>query len=137
MAANNGRALTVAATGTTLVGIRSKGLSISQTPVDVTNDDDAGVRTLLAEPGVRAAEITVAGVSEDEVLLNRVMTAPASQTLITTAVTLPSTLAVPGTVSGDFFISEFSLNGEHDGAAEFSATLMSAGALTYTASATS
>lgn len=135
--ANNGRALTISATGSTLVGVRTKGFSVSQTPVDVTNDDDSGVRTILPEPGVRAAEITVAGITEDEVLLNRVMTAPSGQTLITTVVNLPSTLAVPGTVSGSFFISEFSLSGEHDGAAEFEATLMSAGALTYTASATS
>ncbi len=133
----SGRDLIVAVTGTTLVAVRSKGLSISASPVDVTNDDDSGQRILLPDPGVRSAEISVAGVTEDEVLLTDIMQTVTGRTLKNATVTLPSSLAVPGTVAGDFFISEFSLRGEHDGAAEFEATLMSAGALTYTASATS
>ena len=48
--------------------------------------------------------------------------------------TLPTTLANAGSVSGSFLISSFEETGEHDGAVEFSATFMSTGAVTYTAS---
>lgn len=135
MAGFNGRELTVDFDSTTLVGIRTRGLNISAEPVDVTTDDDSGERTLLPDPGVRSADITVAGITSDEVLIAEIMTGVTGRTLKSATVNLPSTLAVPGDVTGDFFISSFEITGEHDGAVEFTATLQSAGALTYTASA--
>ena len=137
MAGFNGRALTVDYDSTTLVGIRTRGLSISAEGIDVTTDDDTGERTLLPQPGVRSAEITVAGVTSDEVLIAEMLTGIASRTLTAAQVNLPSSLAVPGTVTFDSFISAFEITGEHDGAVEFTATLMSGGAITYVASAAS
>lgn len=137
MAGFNGRALTVDWDSTTLVGIRTRGLSISAEGIDVTTDDDTGERTLLPQPGVRSAEITVAGITSDEVLIAEMLTGIASRTLQAAQVNLPSALAVPGTVSFDAFISAFEITGEHDGAVEFTATMMSGGAITYVASAAS
>ena len=134
MAGFNGRELTVDWAATTLVGIRTRGLSISAEPVDVTTDDDTGERTLLPDPGVRSAEISVAGITSDEILIAEIMTGIAGRTFSAATINLPSSLTTPGTVAGDFFISAFEINGEHDGAVEFTATLQSAGALTYTAS---
>lgn len=135
MAGFNGRELTVDWNATTLVGIRTRGLSISAEAVDVTTDDDTGERTLLPDPGVRSAEISVAGITSDEALIGEILSGVTGRTLSAAVVNLPSNLAVPGTVTFDAFISAFEITGEHDGAVEFTATLMSAGAITYTASA--
>lgn len=137
MAGFNGRELTVDFDSTTLVGIRTRGLSVSAEAVDVTTDDDSGARTLLPDPGVVSAEISVAGITSDEVLIAEILSGITGRTLKSATINLPSTLAVPGDVTGDFFVSAFEINGEHDGAVEFTATLQSAGALTYTASAAS
>ena len=135
MAGFNGRELTVDWDTTTLVGVRTRGLSISAEAVDVTTDDDTGERTLLPDPGVRSAEISVAGITSDEVLIGEILSSPTGRTLKNAQVNLPSDLASPGIVAFDAFMSAFEITGEHDGAVEFTATLMSAGAITYTASA--
>jgi len=116
----------------TLVGVRTRGFSASNEMVDVTTDDDAGWRKLLAKPGVKSIEVTVSGITSSETLLAEFFNA--STTGETLKVDLPSSLASPGNVSGTFHLSSFEQNGEHDGAVEFSATFMSSGAVTYTAS---
>lgn len=135
MAGFNGRELTVDYNSTTLVGVRTRGLAISAEPVDVTTDDDSGERTLLADPGSRSAEISVAGITSDEVLIAEILSGITGRTLKSAQVNLPSNLATPGNVTFDAFVSSLEITGEHDGAVEFTGTLMSAGAITYTASA--
>jgi predicted secreted protein len=137
MAGHNGRELTIDYSSTTLVGIRTRGLSTSSEGIDVTTDDDTGQRTLLPDPGMNSAEISVAGISSDEVLIAAILGGISGRTLENATVNLPSTLAVPGTIVFPAFISAVEITGEHDGAVEFTATLMSAGAIVYTASAAS
>lgn len=134
MAGFNGRELTVDFNTTTLVGIRTRGLSISAEAVDVTTDDDVGERTLLPDPGVRSAEIGVAGITSDEVLIAEILSGIGGRTLKEAIVNLPSTLTTPGTVTFDAFVSSLEITGEHDGAVEFTGTLMSAGPIVYTPS---
>lgn len=128
MAGANGRALTIKWDGTTLVGVRTRGYTITNDYVDVTTDDDNGWRTLLANPGLRSMEATVGGISSDQILIAEIM--GASITGETLTVELPTTT---GTLTGTFLCSSFEQSGEHDGAVEFSATFMSNGAVTYTA----
>lgn len=128
MAGASGRALTVSWDSVTLVGVRTKGYTVTNDYVDVTTDDDDGWRTLLATPGLRSVEVTVGGISSDQVILAEIMRA--SITGETLSVGLPTTT---GTLSGLFLCSSFEQTGEHDGAVEFSATFMSAGEVTYTA----
>lgn len=132
MAGFNGRELTVDWDSTTLVGVKSRTISNSNEMVDVTTDDDSGWRKLLATPGLKSVEVSVSGVTSDEVLLAEFYNA--STTGETLQVSLPSSLATPGNLSGTFHLSSFEQSGEHDGAYEFSATFMSSGAVTYTAS---
>jgi len=129
MAGANGRALTIDWDAVTLVGVRTKGYTVSNEYVDVTTDDDDGWRTLLSDPGVRSVEVTVGGISSDQVLLAAIMAASVSSETLT--VNLPTTT---GTLAGLFLISSFEQTGEHDGAVEFTATFQSAGVVTYTAS---
>lgn len=128
MAGANGRALTIDWDSVTLVGVRTRGYSITNDYVDVTTDDDDGWRTLLADPGLRSMEVTVGGISSDQVLIAEIMKASITGEPLT--VQLPTTT---GTLAGDFLLSSFEQNGEHDGAVEFSATFMSNGEVTYTA----
>lgn len=128
MAGANGRALTIRWDSVTLVGVRTKGYTVTNDYVDVTTDDDNGWRTLLATPGLRSVEATVGGISSDQVLLAEVMKANITGEPLT--IELPTTT---GTLAGTFLCSSFEQTGEHDGSVEFSATFMSNGVVTYTA----
>lgn len=134
MSGFNGRLLTVDFNSTTLTGIRTRGFTINAEPVDVTNDDDSGWRTLLAEGGVRSVEVPVAGISSDEVLIAAIMQS-GTFSLETAEILLASGVdeTTPGKLAGSFFLSSFEQTGEHDGAVEFTATLMSSGVIAYTA----
>ena len=126
MAGANGRALQIKWDSVTLVGVRTKGWTATADLVDVTTDDDNGWRTLLATPGLRSVEVTVGGVSSDQVLINEFFNGTGE----TLTGELPTTT---GTISGTFYLSSFEQTGEHDGAVEFSATFMSSGVVAYTA----
>lgn len=132
MAGHNGREFTFDWDSTTLVGVRSRGVTASNELVDVTTDDDAGWRTLLEKAGVKSMEVTISGITSDEVLLAKFFEANATQE--TLKGDLPSSLGTPGNFSGTFGLSSYETNGDHDGAVEFSATFMSSGAIAYTAS---
>lgn len=133
MAGFNGRQFTFDWKSTTLAGVRTRGMTVTNDYVDVTSDDDAGWRTLLADPGVRSVEVTIGGITTDEVLLAAMM--EASVTAGTLVGNLPSSLTTPGTMSGEYLVSSFEQSGNHDGEVEFTATFMSTGEVTYTASA--
>lgn len=126
MAGANGRALQIKWDSVTLVGVRTKGWTATADLVDVTTDDDNGWRTLLATPGLKSVEVTVGGISSDQVLINEFFNGTGE----TLTGELPTTT---GTISGTFYLSSFEQTGEHDGSVEFSATFMSSGAVTYAA----
>jgi len=128
MAGANGRALTIDFDAVTLVGVRTKGYTITNDYVDVTTDDDDGWRTLLADPGLRSVEVTAGGISSDQTILAEIMKANITGEPL--SIGLPTTT---GTLAGTFVVSSFEQTGEHDGAVEFTATFMSAGVVTYTA----
>ena len=128
MAGTNGRDLVIDWDSVTLVGVRTRGYTITNDYVDVTTDDDSGWRTLLADPGLRSMEVTVGGISSDQILIAEIMKANITGEPLT--VELQTTT---GTLSGTFLLSSFEQTGEHDGAVEFSATFMSSGTVTYAA----
>lgn len=130
MAGASGRALTIDYDTTTLVGVRTKGYTITNDYVDVTTDDDDGWRTLLADPGLRSMEVTVGGISSDQKLIAEITKVSITGETIT--IQLPTTT---GTLAGLFMISSFEQTAEHDGAVEFTASFMSSGVITYTAGA--
>jgi TP901-1 family phage major tail protein len=129
MAGYNGRALVIEWDTVDLVGVRTKTYSVTNDYVDVTTDDDDGWRTLLADPGLRSVEVSVGGITSDQVLLAEIMKANITGEPLD--VELPT--ATGAQLSGTFVVSSYEGTGEHDGAYEFSATFMSAGEVTYTA----
>lgn len=133
MAGFNGRQFTFDWDSTTLAGVQTRSVSITNDYVDVTNDDDNGWRTLLTDPGLRSVEVTIGGITTDEVLLAEIM--KASITGQTLEATLPTSLTTPGSLSGTYLVSGLEQSGDHGGEVSFSATFMSSGEVTYTASA--
>lgn len=138
MSGFNGRKMTINFDGTVLQGIRTRGFTINDEPVDVTSDDDDGWRRLLPEGGVRSMEIPFSGVTKDEVLIGEIMTAGRTS-LKTTVVNLATGTAAgvgtPGTLSCESFLASVEVTGEHDGFVEFTGTMQSSGAITYTPTA--
>jgi TP901-1 family phage major tail protein len=125
--AENGRALTINWKSVTLAGVRTRGHTLSNELVDVTSDDSNGWQTFLATPGMRSVEISVGGITEDQVLIADFYSGLANGA---TVVNLPTTT---GTAAGTFMLESFSQTGEHDGTVEFEATFRSSGPVTFTA----
>lgn len=128
MPAASGRALTIDWDSVTIAGVRTRGYTITNDYVDVTTDDEDGWRTLLSDPATRSMEVTVGGLTKNQILLAEIMKANITGEPLT--VNLPTTT---GTLGGTFLVSSYEETGEHEGAVEFSATFMSSGEVTYTA----
>lgn len=133
-AAKIGREFLIKKNSTTLAGVRTKSFSFAGEPVDVTTDDDTGFRTLLAESGQEAIDISVEGLTKDVVLRGAAL---GSGSLMLTDVTLEfpktGTQATSGdTISGNFFLTSLEESGTYNDAMTFSASLQSSGAWTYT-----
>lgn len=127
-----GRSVTVkrgAVTPVLLAGIRTKSFSLNGEAIDISSDDDAGVRKLMQEPGELAMEISVSGIIKDDIL--RLEALSLTDRTSVTEFTFPGLVA--GKIAGDFYISSYTETGEYKGAATFEATFQSAGPLTYTA----
>ena len=136
MAAQKGKdlLLKVDTTGTgsftTVAGLRSRALAFNAESVEITHTESAGQwRELLAGAGVKSARVTGSGVFKDA----------ASDALIRGDVFAGNVRAwqivIPdfGVVEGPFHIAALEYAGAHDGAATFSITLNSAGALSFEA----
>lgn len=111
----------------TIAKCRSTSISISGETVDVTNKDSSGYRELLSEAGIRSASVSVSGVY--------VGTETTLQSLVMSGATNAFTLIDEDGdyFSGNFIVSSFEKGGEYNGEVTFSATLESAGVITFTA----
>ena len=85
MAGFNGRQLTFNYDSTLLAGVRTRSISISNDYVDVTTDDDNAWRKLLADPATRSIEVTIGGITVDEVMLAAIMAANVASTSLQAA----------------------------------------------------
>ena len=127
MSAATGRALIIRRDGVKIAAVVSKTVSINNEPIDITNDDDAGFRTLLEDSATRSVDISVEGVHKNDVLL--VAAGAASPTLIEDCeIEYPSGLII----AGDFRLNNYESSGESANRVQFSATLQSTGAWTVT-----
>lgn len=114
----------------TVAGLRATRISFNTETVDVTTAESAGQwRELLAGAGVRTAAISGSGIFKDaasDAALRRVFfdsTIPAFEVVIPDF----------GVVAGPFQLSGLEYSGQHDGEAVFELSLVSAGALSFTA----
>jgi predicted secreted protein len=128
MAALSGRKLRIKKGSTAIAGARTDNLTINNEPVDITDKDDLGWRTMLSEAGVRSVDATVEGVIVDDVLIEAVM---ASNLISAYTVEIDGI----GDFTADWFISSLELGGEQADAVTFTANIQSSGTVTYTGDA--
>ena len=123
----SGRKLRISRGGTAVVGARTDNFTINNEPIDITDKDDAGWRTLIADAGLRSISADVEGVLKDGTLI-----AAASGTA--SALIASSVLEVDGvaTFTGDFMLTSVALGAEQGDAITFTANMESSGTLSVT-----
>lgn len=132
MAATAGRKVRIKVGGTSVAGARTDTVTINNTPIDITDKDDAGVRTLLNDVGTKSVDMSVEGVLIDDTLLELCLESTSGTALATAS----AQIAGIGTVAGTFFLGNFEFSGaEGDEPTTFTGNLQSAGAFTWTATA--
>lgn len=136
MAGAIGRTLLLKKGGTKLAGLRTKSWSFNGEPIDKTNDDDAGFRSLLSDAGTKSLDISFDGIAEDELIQDLVLS---GGSLMLTDITLEWPLrsgdTTPASLSGNFFLTSFEESGAYNDAVTFSGSLQSSEGWTYTAAA--
>lgn len=124
--ADTGRDLLILKNATAIAGAQENGISIDNSPVDITSIGDGGYRTLADFAGMRTLDISISGVWADKVMRDQAL----GTTLLLTDITIE--FADGGDISGDFYLASYEETGAHDGAVTFTASLQSSGEWTYT-----
>ena len=128
MAAGSGRRVRIAIGGTDIAGAKTDSMTVNNEPIDVTDKDSVGWRTLLADVGSRSVDANVEGILIGDTLLT--LGVGAGSALLPAATITVESL---GVFAGNFYLNSVELGGAMDGENTFSATLQSSGAITFTA----
>lgn len=116
----------------TLAGIRASRIRLNAGLVDGTHaDSDEAWRELVAGAGVKSAQVSGRGVFKDAASDARMREVFFAGEIVGWRLVVPGF----GALVGLFQISELQWSGAHDGEAEFSVTLESAGRLSFEAAA--
>ena len=126
-----GRDIAITIGGQTVIGIVTKDFSMANSAIDVTDDQSSGYRELLAKGGLKSLDLSVSGTVKDYALLDPLFEA-------TQMVNCVCDLGDDGgstesNLTFDALITELTFGGDANEKVEFSATLLSSGAITYTA----
>lgn len=134
--AYNGRLMLIkmdiASVDTTIAGLRDTSITINEQEVDVTTKDDAGIRQLLDGQILRSLTVSGSGVLQDAAVCASVRTAAMAGTHLDLTVVIPGDSTVGGSYTGLFRITSFEESGAHAGEQQYSLSLASAGAVTFT-----
>lgn len=124
----SGRSVRISRSGVNIVGARTDSVTVNNEPLDITDKDDAGWRTMLADAGVRTVSCEIEGVLKDTTLLSDAV-GTASTALLKECVVTISGL---GTLTGDFFLNSVQIGAEQADVVTFTATLESGESMTAT-----
>lgn len=114
----------------TVAGLRSRGLVLNASSVDITDADSVGQwRELLSGAGAKTARLSGSGIFKDAASDETVRGYFFNGTIRDWQVVIPDF----GTVEGAFQVTSLEFNGQHDGEVSFDLALESAGALSFTA----
>lgn len=120
----SGRDLTLTWNGAAIAGCREKSITINGEPIDVTSDDDSGWRNVLESPAQKQVDLSISGVTKSHVLKTDWSGDNRTRAVV---ITYPD----GSTISGNFFLSDYSESGAYNDAVTFDATLMSDGTVTF------
>ena len=131
MAKAAGRLAVVSKNAVTLGGVRVMNIQIDNTPIDVTDQDSAGLQELLAVASMRVLSFDVEGVYSTPVLRDIAMDPAASQTLTDMTFKFSDALAAKDTIGGTFFMASYKEGNDYKEATTFSASFTSSGTWTF------
>ncbi len=117
----------IATVFTTVAGIRTRSLSITNDGVDITTSDNAPWKALLADTGARAVALSGSGVFEDNDAATALVEDSAFNGAIISCRLIFESL---DTITGNFQIASFEHGGEHLGEQTFSISMVSSGVIT-------
>ena len=132
----------VSGTLTTVAGLRSTSITMSDESVDITNKSSLGTRELLAGGGVNSISISASGVFTDLPAELAVRTAFDAQKSVAVNGTTPQagaftdfTFLIPnlGTYAGEFQITSLEYAGEYNGEVTYSMSFESAEHIAFSA----
>lgn len=103
-----------------VAGARTDNMTITASAVDITDKDDAGWRTVLAEAGSRTISADVEGVLINDAVMS-VAVGAGSALLADHSVEIENI----GVIAGDWFLNSFAVTGQMADAVTFTATLES------------
>ena len=132
MAAEAGRDLRIeysADSGTTwnaVAGARTDSLTFNSEPIDITDKDDNGVRTMLNDVAVKSMSLSCTGVATASTFSALAQAAASTTALHDFRVAFGSF----ATYTGSFFITSFEATGEQEDTMTFTMSLESSGAVT-------
>lgn len=124
----SGRSVRISRAGSNIVGARTDSVTINNEPLDITDKDDAGWRTMLNDVGLRSVSCEVEGVLKDATLLTDSVGAASSALLKECVVTISGI----GTLTGDFYLQGLQVGAEQADVVTFTATLESGENMTAT-----
>lgn len=130
MANSAGRDFVVQKNSTTIASVTTKSVTWNGTPIDITNDDDDGATTYLADRFANTTlEISVEGFTDDDVLSDIAFVATDSGKHLSDI-----TLDRPNgdSISGTFILTSYAETGASAEGTTFTATLVRNGIHTWT-----
>jgi predicted secreted protein len=110
------------ATGPAIIGARSEDLTISNEPIDITDKDDGGHRTLMADFSMRMLDGSIEGVLKNDELL-AVAFGSGSALLSSYSILIDGYTLL----NGAFYLNNIQTTAPQDNAVTFTASLQSGG----------
>ena len=124
----SGRSVRISRAGSNIVGARADSVTINNEPLDITDKDNSGWRTMLADVGLRSVSCEIEGVLKDTTLLADSMGNATTALLKECVVTISGI----GTLTGDFMLQGLQIGAEQADVVTFTATLESGENMTAT-----
>jgi predicted secreted protein len=115
-------------TFTVVGGVRTTNFQIGNNPVDITNVSSGGFQEMLANGGTQAISCSVDGVVVDNTAFETMLASAKDRTLIFYRMDF----ANGGSIITRFAVGDMTIQGGHDQAQTFQATLASSGTITWT-----
>ena len=124
----SGRSVRISRAGSNIVGARADSVTINNEPLDITDKDSSGWRTMLADVGLRSVSCEIEGVLKDTTLLADSMGNATTALLKECVVTISGI----GTLTGEFMLQGLQVGAEQADVVTFTATLESGESMTAT-----
>jgi len=120
-----GRKIILKWNGTTIAGVREKGVACAGEAINVSDDDADGVRQLLSEAAEDTVDISLSGVLKSDVLAAAWFN---KQRMGTVEITYPNGRVI----AGDFWLASYNETGAYNDATTFEGSLQNSGTITFT-----